>query len=240
MSIIIDIGNTSTKLYKIAGGKIIESSLFEESFLDELTDKSKNTDIAIASVVPKITAEITEIIKKHTGIEPLIIKHEHYKHLKSKYYNIKELGIDRLCNIAYAIKNYQKNVVVIDLGSAVTFDVINGKGEFDGGMILPGIKLQYKSLAGSTALLPDLAYKINELFIGRSTEECIRSGVQNGIAGVCNDFVKEITDRFTTKIHVVMSGGDAEFIGKLVDFDHKIETHTVPLGAYIISQMVRH
>lgn len=239
MSIVIDIGNTSTKMYKFTDGKIVASSLFDESFMDELSDRSKNTDIVIASVVPKKTEEIVEIVKKHTDKEPLVIKHEHYKKLKSKYYNIKELGIDRLCNIAYAIKTYQKNTLVIDLGSAVTFEVINGKGEFDGGMILPGLRLQYKSLSAKTALLPDLTEKFNDLFIGRSTEECIRSGVQNGIAGVCNDFVKEITDRFTTRIHVILSGGDAEFIGKLVDFDHKVEIHTVPLGAYIISQMVR-
>jgi len=239
MTYVIDIGNTSVKLYKTDEGQIVQTLKFDENALKTLAESKWSIDIVIASVVPKKTEEIVKLIDKYSMKEPLILRHDHYKDLKSKYLDLEELGIDRLCNVAYAIKNFKKNVIVIDFGSAVTFDIINGRGEFEGGMILPGIRTQFKSLSKQTALLPDLVQQDNDLFIGRSTEECIRSGVQNGIAGICNDFVKEIANRFTSKVQVILSGGDAEFIAKLVDFDYKIEKNTVPLGACIISRMVK-
>jgi type III pantothenate kinase len=239
MTYVIDIGNTSVKLYKTDEGQIVQTLKFDENALKTLAESKWSIDIVIASVVPKKTEEIVKLIDKYSMKEPLVLRHDHYKDLKSKYLDLEELGIDRLCNVAYAVKNFKKNVIVIDFGSAVTFDIINGRGEFEGGMILPGIRTQFKSLSKQTALLPDLVQQDNDLFIGRSTEECIRSGVQNGIAGICNDFVKEIANRFTSKVQVILSGGDAEFIAKLVDFDYKIEKNTVPLGACIISRMVK-
>lgn len=239
MTYVIDIGNTSVKLYKTDEGQIVQTLKFDENALKTLAEGKWSIDIVIASVVPKKTEEIVKMIEKHSMKEPLVLRYDHYKDLKSKYLALEELGIDRLCNVAYAVKNFKKNVIVIDFGSAVTFDIINGRGEFEGGMILPGIRTQFKSLSKQTALLPDLVQQDNDLFIGRSTEECIRSGVQNGIAGICNDFVKEIANRFTSKVQVILSGGDAEFIAKLVDFDYKIEKNTVPLGACIISRMVK-
>ena len=127
--------------------------------------------------------------------------------------------------------------MVIDFGSAVTFEIINGRSEFEGGMILPGIRLQYEALAKNTALLPELKTEVPGYFIGRSTTECIRSGVQNGIAGVCNDFIKELKERLSSKINVVLTGGDADVIGKLVDFEFIMEKNSVPLGAYEIFKM---
>lgn len=239
MTYVIDIGNTSVKLYKTDEGQVVQTLKFDEKSLKTLSESKWNIDIVIVSVVPKKTEEIVGMIKKLVLNEPLILEPRHYRDLKSKYLDIDELGMDRLCNVAFAVRNFKKNVIVIDLGSAVTFEIINGRGEFEGGMILPGIRTQFKSLAKQTALLPDLVQQDNDLFIGRSTEECIRSGVQNGIAGICNDFVKEIANRFTSKVQVILSGGDAEFIAKLVDFDYKIEKNTVPLGACIISRMVK-
>jgi type III pantothenate kinase len=239
MTYVIDIGNTSVKLYKMDECHVVQAMKFDEKALTALSESKFNVELIIASVVPKKTEEITALIKKYGLGDPLVITHEHYKGFKSKYLDLSELGIDRLCNAAYAVRNFKKNTIVIDLGSAVTFDIINGRGEFEGGMILPGIRTQFKSLSKHTALLPDLIQHDNDLFIGRSTEECIRSGVQNGIAGICNDFVKEISNRFTSRVQVILSGGDAEFISKLVDFDYKIEIFTVPIGAYIISRMVK-
>jgi type III pantothenate kinase len=240
MTIVVDIGNTSSKIYELKNGCVTNSALFDVKTLKkELTGKSA-PEIIIASVVPERTDIIADVIKKASGSEPFIIRHEHYKDLKSRYTDITELGIDRLCNVAYAVKNFKKNAVVIDLGSAVTFEIISGRGEFEGGMILPGIRLQFEALAKKTALLPELNEKLNSgVFIGRSTKECIMSGVQNGIAGVCNDFIKEISERLSAKLHIVLSGGDAELISQLVDFDHTVEKHTVPMGAYIISRMNR-
>ncbi len=238
-SIVIDIGNTSVKIYKLSEGKVVKSGIYEKNFEKWMKEKNSPDEVIIVSVVPDMTADISKKVKKITKKTPFIVKHAHYKDLKSRYLDITELGTDRLCNIAYAVKNFKKNAVVIDFGSAVTFEVINGNGEFEGGMILPGIKLQYKALTQNTALLPDLDAEVTDLFIGRSTTECIRSGVQNGIAGICNDFVREFAERLSSRVHIIFSGGDAELMAKLVDFDFKIEKYTVPLGAWIIREMNR-
>jgi len=239
VALVIDIGNTSAKIYRISDGKVIKSGIYEKNFAKWMKDKNAPDEVIIVSVVPEKTAEISKEVKKITKKSPFIVKHEHYKDLKSRYLDITELGIDRLCNIAYAVNNFKKNAVVIDFGSAVTFEVVNGSGEFEGGMILPGIKLQYKALTQNTALLPDLDAEVTDLFIGRSTAECIRSGVQNGIAGICNDFVCEFRERLSTRTKIILSGGDAGLISKLVDFDYILEKNTVPQGAWIIREMNR-
>ncbi len=237
MSLIIDIGNTSSKLYLIEKGRVIKSGLYERDMSKWIRSGSGKDGVVIASVVPERTKTVSAEVNKLTGKTPSVIKHSHFSSLKSRYLNIGELGIDRLCNVAFALEYYKKNIVVIDLGSAVTFEIINSQGEFEGGMIFPGIKLQYDALAKNTALLPDLKAEVTDLFIGRSTAECIRSGVQNGVAGACNDFVRELTARMSSRLKVILSGGDAELISKLVDFDHSIEPFTVPIGAWLISRM---
>ena len=238
MSIILDIGNTYSKIFKIVSGEVVESAVFSPRSIPEwaLTEYTGRA-IIIVSVVPAKTKEAEKAIKKLMGTDPYILSHDHFKSIKSKYLDINELGLDRLCNIAYAVKYHKRNTVVIDFGSSVTFEIINGRSEFEGGMILPGIKLQYESLAKNTALLPELKSGSVNYFIGRSTAECIRSGVQHGIAAVCNDFVREFKERISSRMTVVLSGGDAELVGTLVDFDHIIEKHTVPLGALEIHKM---
>ena len=236
MQYVIDIGNTSTKIYEIFQSNIVQEGVYEKNFSKWLK-KAIPQDVIIVSVVPSTTSEISSSVKKLIGKEPFVVGHQHYNKLKSRYINIKELGTDRLCNVAYAIKNFKRNAVVIDFGSAVTFEIINGRSEFEGGMILPGIRLQYEALAKNTALLPELKTEVPGYFIGRSTTECIRSGVQNGIAGVCNDFIKELKERLSSKINVVLTGGDADVIGKLVDFEFIMEKNSVPLGAYEIFKM---
>lgn len=238
MSIIIDIGNTHSKIVKIVSGELVQSASFSSrSIPDWALNEYTGRAIIIVSVVPAKTKEAEKAVKKLTGTDPYIVCHDHFKSIKSKYLNICELGLDRLCNIAYAVKYHKRNTVVIDLGSAVTFEIINGRSEFEGGMILPGIKLQYEALAKNTALLPELKSGSVNYFIGRSTAECIRSGVQHGIAAVCNDFVREFKERISSRMTVVLSGGDADLVGTLVDFDHIIEKHTVPLGALEIHKM---
>lgn len=238
MSIIIDIGNTHSKIVKIVSGELVESAVFSPRSIPEWALKeSAGRDVMIVSVVPSKTKEAEKALKKLTGNDPYVLCHDHFKSIKSKYLDINELGLDRLCNIAYAVKYHKRNTVVIDFGSAVTFEIINGRSEFEGGMILPGIKLQYESLAKNTALLPELKSGSVNYFIGRSTAECIRSGVQHGIAAVCNDFVREFKERISSRMTVVLSGGDAELVGTLVDFDHIIEKNTVPLGALEIHKM---
>jgi type III pantothenate kinase len=235
MPFVIDIGNTSAKVYALNKNKVSDPFLFDEKdFERSYAACGKKTDVIIASVVPQKTAEISAQVRRITGSEPFVITHCHYTDIKSLYRNINELGIDRLCNAAYAAAFHKKNAIVIDLGSAVTFEIINSEGVFEGGMILPGIRLQYISLSKNTALLPELKRSDNPALIGRSTRECIISGVENGIACLCGEMVSRIKKELGCEMKVILSGGDAEFFSKLVSFGHIVEKNTVPLGAYEI------
>jgi type III pantothenate kinase len=237
MDLVMDIGNTSSKVYIFENGSISGSFYFESEKFSQVCGKDQVPNVIIASVVPAKTTVIADEVKKITGAEPFVINRSHYPGLKSAYLNLDELGIDRLCNVAYAVRYFSKNVIVIDLGSAVTFEIIGTDGGFEGGMILPGIRLQYESLSKNTALLPELEATTNPRLIGITTKECIASGVENGIAGVCDSFVEKIKRSLGAKMKVVLSGGDAELFSGLVSFEHIVEKNTVPLGAYEIFRL---
>ncbi|MFO7811129.1 MAG: type III pantothenate kinase [Candidatus Delongbacteria bacterium] len=239
MSFVIDAGNTLTKIYRIANDTITEECLYDISYLSERFNNTGPEDCIIASVVPQRTDLIIHEIKRSLNIVPFVIAHDHFKYLKSRYADIYQLGLDRLCNIAYALNSFKRNAVIIDLGSTVTFEIINDKGEFEGGMIFPGINMQIDSLAKKTAQLPRIDIRAPGALIGRSTSECISSGIFNGIAGICNDFVSKLRTEISKDINIVLSGGDAPLMSKLVNFEHKTEKHTVPLGAVIIREMNR-
>ena len=245
MELILDIGNSTINAAFFKDEKIIDiSTIVHHNNTIEVPHEFIRTidlilgysvqKIIIASVSPELTELFGKSITSNTAIKPFIITHDSYSALKSKYKNISELGIDRLCNIAYAIDKYKDSVIVIDMGSALTFEIIGKDGSFEGGMILPGIDLSSRSLGSNTSQLPKIEKKKIDFLIGKNTIECISSGIINGLSSICDSFIEKIEKELNTKMKVILTGGDASLIGEKMEREHKIVENTVLRGAKII------
>jgi type III pantothenate kinase len=168
----------------------------------------------IGSVVPAITHILEHMVKKYLKINPVLLGQGARLNIKNKYKNKAEVGDDRLAN-AVAARHYFKksDTIIIDFGTAVSFDVVNKKGEYLGGVIMPGLNLSLFSLFSRTAKLPQVALKFPKKMIGDTTEKSIQSGILNGFIGAINHLIKGLkTELKTKKVKVILTGGDCDLI----------------------------
>jgi len=124
------------------------------------------------------------------------------------------LGVDRIALVANAVeKFYKKNVLIIDAGTCITYDFVNDSQEYLGGAISLGIEMRYKALNNYTSKLPLLEKNIPENFIGKTTDENIHSGVNNGVLNEINGVIEQY-ERENSVLTIVLTGGDTYFLAK--------------------------
>ena len=224
MNIIIgDIGNTITKIclvekkyYKIR--KIIyfnSNKIYSKKNLTLMFNKivkgKKIHKIALfSSVVPKYKLLIKSFLKIKYHIFLKEIKDKRIKKIvKINIKNKKQVGSDRLANAVGVFKKYKTNSIVLDFGTATTFDVINKHGEYNGGVIAPGINLSIKSLSGSADQIPIFLMKKQKKTIGKNTIEALRSGFYWGYLGLINNIILMIERETKKKYKIIFTGGYA-------------------------------
>ena len=222
--IVGDIGNTSTKICILNKQfKIIKSFDFETNkvykknylklALKKYLKKNLNQNLLFSSVVPKVFKEIKKGFKltKYRLLE--IKKFNLRKIIKINVKNKKQLGSDRIAN-AIGAKKF-KNCIIIDFGTATTFDVIRN-GVYEGGVIAPGVKLSIMNLSKSTALLPMINLKNNQKNIGKNTEEALNAGFVWGYEGLINKIIDRIINKNKIKYKIILTGGFANFFKKTI------------------------
>ncbi|SNR17154.1 type III pantothenate kinase [Tenacibaculum jejuense] len=220
MNLIIDVGNTRVKTAVFEKDKLKELFFFNKgeifTSVKEITKKFP-IQRGIISAVAKLTDEKIEKLK---GILNLItLDNETKVPFINKYETPKTLGVDRIALAAYAISNHpNKNVLVIDAGTCVTFDFVNAQGEYLGGAISPGLKMRYQSLNNYTSKLPLLNSKEPNSFIGKNTQESIHSGVVNGISREIDGVITQYKNKFGD-LTVLLTGGDTNFLVKQLKND---------------------
>ena len=194
-----------------------------ELFLTDKIDCLKISGTIISSVVPIATARIHEAVKKFTTSKILIVgKPEVKLNVDIKVKNKKEVGYDRLINTIAAYKKYEGKLIIIDFGTATTFDVVGKEGEYLGGVISPGINLSLKALHDMTAQLPKISIKPQSNVIGKTTMEAMNSGVYFGYISLVEGLVKKIDEELGFKTKKIVTGGLAqmfkEALGDLIDY----------------------
>ncbi len=211
MNLVIDIGNTLTKVATIDSGKIINVDKYEVLSAKILDD------IIIAhtpskAIVSSVGNADEQVIKHLEKIVPTIIFDSTVRiPITNLYKTPQTLGLDRVAAVVGASSLYPSaNLLVIDSGTAITYDLINEKAEYLGGAISPGIALRFKSLHQNTAKLPLLQRVDRYELIGTSTTECIESGVLNGITGEVDHYINLLKENYPS-LTVVITGGDADF-----------------------------
>ena len=216
MLLAIDIGNTN-----------ITVGLFREK---------GHGKILIVSVSPKRLKQVLKLIRKRKLPKPYIIGKDIMVPLKSKY-NKKQIGQDRLVTAYAAAKLYGRPVLIIDFGTAVTFDIVSKRNEYLGGLILPGIKMSLESLHNKTALLPYVELKKAKGLIGRSTEDSIRLGMIYGYASLCEGLIRRFKKKFPS-LKVVATGGDAGLISQHTEFINNIDNNLSLKGLLFLSHLL--
>tara|TARA_B100001142_G_scaffold317190_1_gene357876 strand:- start:379 stop:1095 length:717 start_codon:yes stop_codon:yes gene_type:complete len=207
LKLIIDIGNTSTKLTLFKGKKIIQQANIQKCDLTSIKDfiGSEVITSSILSSSKEIDVEILKIIKNYNGI---ILTDKIKTPIINKYKTKKSLGQDRLAAVTAAAYLYpKKDVLVFDAGTCLTIDFINSKKEYLGGRISPGIHMRFKALHTFTEKLPLLSQERLVDNIGNDTDSSIISGVYQGIFSEVRDIISEYK-LINPDTVILFTGGD--------------------------------
>ena len=219
-----DIGNTSTKICVLNNKfKILRSYNFEtikmfkgnliNTIIRKKINKGLNSKFLFSSVVPKVFLNIKKGLK-FSKYKVLELKNLNLnKVIKINVKNKKQLGSDRIAN-AIGAKKF-KNCLVLDFGTATTFDVIKN-GRYEGGVIAPGVKLSIKNLSQATALLPLINLSSNQKKIGKNTKEALNAGFIWGYEGLLNNIIDKIILKNKKKFKIILTGGYANFFKKMI------------------------
>jgi type III pantothenate kinase len=207
-------------------GSTDELGIFLVSVLRENRVDPRSVDrIALCSVVPAALHPIRGASKQYFGCEPFVLQAGVKTGLKVKYRNPLEVGADRIAGaIAASRRHPGHNLIVVDCGTATTFDVVTAAGDYLGGVILPGVGVSAETLASRTAKLPRVEIARPESVLGRSTVESIQSGLYHGHVGAIRHIVAGLTHEAFAgeKPRVVGTGGFARMLGDERLFDEMV------------------
>lgn len=230
MVILLDIGNTNIKIGALENSKIVKTwriasdhtktaDEFGMMFLDLLSTHNytfKDVDgIIMSSVAPALNYTIEHMCKYYTGKKPIIVNKDLKMNIDIKYLVPEELGADRIVNSVAAYEIYGGPCVIVDFGSATTFNLISDKGEFLGGAIAPGIKSSSESLTNTAAKLPRIELIKPKTIIGKTTIQNMQAGIIYGFSGLVEAIVKGlIRESGYEKVKVIATGGMSELVAQ--------------------------
>ena len=175
---------------------------------------ARASKIIICSVVPRMTALLTEALKSLDAIPIQVVGQDVIVPLKNRYAYPEQVGQDRLVGAFAAWRAYKKDCIVADFGTAITIDVVTKAGEYLGGVIAPGLDISLEALATRTALLPKVELKEPPELLGRDTANSIRSGLLYGCVALCDGLVTQLKQQYAPKATVVATGGSSGLIAK--------------------------
>lgn len=223
MLLVIDIGNTNVVFGVYDSGKLIES--FRTTTHKKMTDDEailsmsgllnrsrinpeKINKIVIGSVVPQLTRCYEQASQKYFKNQPVVIvNHEINLPIKIKINQPRQIGADRIANAVAGFLAYGGPVIVVDFGTATTFDIINKDGAYIGGIIIPGPETSIAELAKKASRLFEVSFEKPEHVVGKSTTEALKSGLFHGTIGQIDYIVKLIIEESNFKDYKVVATG---------------------------------
>ena len=227
MFLAIDIGNTNTVLGVFNGDELISSSrvftrkdaladeysvLFLNLFNIDGIDPEAIDGCVISSVVPKLTNRISEAVEKITSCKPVIVAAGLKTGINIMIDNPAQLGSDMVANAAGAASRYTLPVIIIDLGTAMTFSVVDETRTFLGGAITAGVRTALDGLTDRTSQLPDINIEAPAAVIGKNTIDSMKSGVVFGASSLIDGMIERISEEKGRSFTVVATGGMSSYI----------------------------
>ncbi|MBD5585012.1 MAG: type III pantothenate kinase [Clostridia bacterium] len=239
MIICLDVGNTNIKFAVYDGDSLklsfriaTEHKKTSDEYGGQILSILQNNGIStreitggiISSVVPQLDYTLDRTLNTYLKIKPLMLAPGLKTGLNLKVDNAKEVGADRVVNNVAGVKKYGYPLIIVDFGTATTFNVINEKGDFIGGVIAPGIKGSLDSLVNGTAKLPRVEIERPSAVIGKNTVTNMQSGIFYGFAGLVEFIVKKIKRELKCdNVAVVATGGFSEIIAKEISCIDKVD-----------------
>ena len=239
MKLALDIGNTQIKLGIFEHLKLIHTECFQHNDNQNINlnyiKKFKPTVSIISSVVPNLTDKYVKNIYNIFGLDSLIINNENCQ-IDLKVPAPNTVGADRICNVVATIKIYNKPAIVIDFGTATTYDVINKNGQFIGGIIAPGIKTSSQYLIEKAALLDYVDFEFPEKVIGKNTEDNIKSGIMFGAIDQIEGMIKRINNETRQNNNIILTGGFSKLISPKISLEHTCDIDLTLKGMILIHE----
>ena len=235
MKLAIDIGNTSVTCGLFKKKSIIKRFSIES--LEELNNKINNINIEkiiISSVVPQLTKKYLDYLKKE-NYKINIINYQSSR-LSLKVKDPKTVGSDRICNIFATIKLYNTPAIIVDFGTATTYDVINNNNEFIGGAIGAGIKTSADYLINNAALLSKTDLKFPHNVIGIDTKENIQSGIMFGAIDQVQGMIKRIINENNNDYTIILTGGFSKLLSPYLSIQHILDMDLTLKGLHYIDE----
>lgn len=227
MLLVIDVGNTNLVLGLFSGQKLEQSwrvSASKERTVDEygvlfqnlfsLEDRSfeEVRAIVISSVVPPLNDRLARLGRKYFEVEPLFVEPEKQKVMPVLYDPPSDVGADRIVNAIAAFDMFGGPAIIVDFGTATTFDAVSAAGEYLGGLIVPGIGISSEALFARAAKLPRIEIKAPAKVIGDCTVTAMQSGIFYGYVSLVEGVLRRMKKELGGKVSVVATGGLAPLI----------------------------
>lgn len=214
MNLIIDVGNTRNKIAVFDDGQMLYHDIYSNNEIKEavlyITLHFPKVTKCIISASGKLEKSDLELLQREYSVHEL--SHQSKIPFINKYATPATLGVDRIALIACAaVKFPKKNVLVIDAGSAITYDFLNNENHYLGGAIAPGLKMRYKALNTFTANLPLLETEYPDNFVGNSTNNAMHVGVVLGTIDEIDGAISRYKEEYAN-LTIILTGGDAHFL----------------------------
>ena len=252
MLLVIDVGNTDTVIGIYNGKELIKdwrirtvNTITEDEFNVIAGNLFAGSDIisqdismvVISCVVPPLVSILDSFCRKHLGQYPLWVDAKSVNIMPILYNNPDEVGADRIVNSVAAFEKYKTSLIVVDFGTATTFDSVSKDGEYLGGAICPGIMISAEALFLKASKLPRVEiFSRPEKVIGKNTASSIRSGIIYGYAGLVDGIVGRMKIEMGTAPKVVATGGLLDLMADVCDSIEEVEPSLTLEGLRIISE----
>lgn len=252
MLLVIDVGNSNIVFGVYEGKRLVynwristdkektsdEYGLaFKQIFSYQGIDSDEIKDIIISSVVPNLMHTLPNMSRRYFNIDPIVIGPGVKTGMNILYDNPKEVGADRIVNAVAAYEKYGAPLIIVDIGTAITFDVVNRNGDYLGGVIAPGIRISADALFMRTAKLPKVEILKPASVIGKTTVASIQSGMVYGYVGMIDYIIEKIVEESKIDLDefkIVGTGGFSQMITSESKYVDKMDSLLTLEGLRII------
>lgn len=252
MLIAVDIGNTETTIGIFEGEKLRATwniSTVIDRTADEvapllvslLSNKDIQTsdirEVSFCSVVPPLTATFEEVFRRYFNISPMVVTVGTKTGVRICMDNPREVGTDRIVNTAAAHNLYGGPLIIVDMGTATTFDTVSDRGDYLGGAIAPGIVTAVEAMFKKAAMLPRVELMRPNHAIGTNTIDAMKSGIVFGYVGLVEGVVARIQRELGVRMKVIATGGYSRLIAKETKIIDKVSPDLTLIGLRLIYRM---